>query len=269
MSRRPYLEALLPSVKKIAIAGGRAALEHYGSRESESKEDGSPLTLADRAAHRTIVAGLRGLEPALPVLSEESPPAELAGRRGWARFWLVDPLDGTKEFLKQTGEFAVNNALVEEHEPVLGVLHVPVSGTTYSAAKGSGAFRETASEAPLPIRTRASRDDDLVVLVSKDHAGPEVDALLAKLPRAKRASAGSALKLALVAEGRADLYPRTGRTMEWDTAAGQCLVEAAGGRVTDFSGRPLSYNKETLENPWFLVSGDATVDWPGRLALVP
>jgi len=264
----PDLEAILPRVKEVAAEAGRAALEHYGSSEFERKADGSPLTLADRAAHRTIQEGLGALTPDIPVLSEESSPDETKDRRSWVRFWLVDPLDGTKEFLKKTGEFTVNIALISGHEAVLGVLHVPVPGRTYSAARGKGAFAEGPGEARRPIHVRSLREDDLVVVASKDHGGAEVDALLAKLPGARRTSAGSALKFGLVAEGRADLYPRTGRTMEWDTAAGQCVVECAGGKVTDFSGRPLAYNKEALENPWFLVSGDAAIDWPRRLGLV-
>jgi 3'(2'), 5'-bisphosphate nucleotidase len=258
----------LDAAIELAIAGGRAALRHYeGSIAFTSKADGSPLTLADQASHETISKGLARLAPEIPFLSEESPATEVAGRRSWTRFWLIDPLDGTKEFLKKSGEFTVNIALVEGGEPVLGVVRLPVAGVTYFATKKGGAHLARDREPAHPIRVRPLPTDEVVVLASRDHAGSELEAILARVPGASRASAGSALKFGLLAEGRADLYVRTQPTMEWDTAAGQCVVEAAGGRVTDFAGRRLAYNKESLVNPSFVAWGDAAVDWPHRLGL--
>jgi 3'(2'), 5'-bisphosphate nucleotidase len=255
---------LLDVALEVALAAGEAALQNRGA-PAEGKADGSPVTAADRAAHAAIVEGLARLTPGIPVLSEESPPEQVADRRSWERFWLVDPLDGTKEFLKRSGEFTVNVALVLGDEPVLGVVHVPEQDVTYSARLGGGARVRRGSEPPAAIRVRALAPGEVVVLASRDHAGPELEALLARVPGATRASAGSALKFGLLAEGRADLYVRTRPTMEWDTAAGQCVVEAAGGRVTDLSGRRLSYNKDSLVNPSFVAWGDAASDWPRRL----
>jgi 3'(2'), 5'-bisphosphate nucleotidase len=266
MNPSPGSKTLLDVAVDLAVAAGRAVLDHYAVTAFERKEDGSPLTLADRAAHRTIQEGLSRATPEIPLLSEESPPEEIARRREWTRFWLVDPLDGTKEFLKKSGEFTVNIALIEGGEPLLGVVHVPVSGLTYFAEKGRGAFVKAGDAAPRPIRTRALAAEETLVLASRDHGGPALEAILARVPRARRSSAGSSLKFTLLAEAKADLYVRTGRTMEWDTAAGQCVVEAAGGRVTDFAGRRLVYNKESLANPEFLAWADAGVDWARQLA---
>lgn len=256
---------LLDAALEVALAAGAAALRHQGA-PAEDKPDGSPVTAADRAAHAAIVEGLGRLTPELPVLSEESLPEHVAGRRSWPRFWLVDPLDGTKEFLKRSGEFTVNVALVAGSEPVLGVVHVPAQDVTYSARLGDGAQVRRGSQPPVAIRVRALAPGTVLVLASRDHGGPELEAILARVPGASRASAGSALKFGLLAEGRADLYVRTRPTMEWDTAAGQCLLEAAGGRVTDLSGRRLSYNKASLVNPSFVAWGDTACDWPRRLA---
>jgi 3'(2'), 5'-bisphosphate nucleotidase len=252
----------------LAIAAGRAALRHYeGNVAFASKADGSPLTRADCESHKTIARGLSSLTPEIPLLSEESSPSEVHSRRSWTRFWLVDPLDGTKEFLKKTGEFTVNIALVEEGEPVLGVLHLPVTGVTYFASKTGGAHVLRGGGPARLITARPLVPHEVVVLASRDHAGPELEAILARVPRARREAAGSALKFGVLAEGGADLYVRTRPTMEWDTAAGQCVLEAAGGRVTDFSGRRLTYNKESLVNPPFVAWGDSGIDWPGRLDL--
>ena len=258
------LEGLLAVAEALAVEAGKAALCHYDAPGPvEQKADSTPLTAADRAAHQVIAEGLSRVSPRLPLLSEESPPESVRDRRSWSRYWLVDPLDGTKEFLKRSGEFTVNIALVEDRAPVLGVVHAPVLAVTYSGGP-KGAFVRRGGAAPVPIRTRRAPGAP-VVLVSRDHAGPETEALLARIPGAVRKSAGSALKLGLIAEGTADLYPRPGTTMEWDTAAGQCVLEAAGGRVTDLAGAPLTYNKETLANPSFLAFGDPSAGWPERL----
>lgn len=260
------LPALLPAVREIAAEAGLLILEHY-ERPSpvDYKADDSPLTAADHASHVFLVERLQALTPDVPVLSEESDPGDYAARQGWDRFWLVDPLDGTKEFVKKTGEFTVNVALVEGGEPVLGVVHVPVRGLTYYAARGEGAHKHEGAAAPEPIRVRAAEPKKLTVVASRDHAGPEVAAILARMDAAgvavSSASMGSSLKFCLVAEGAADLYPRTVPTMEWDTAAAQCVVEEAGGRVTTLDGARLAYNKADIRNPSIMTSGDPALDW--------
>jgi 3'(2'), 5'-bisphosphate nucleotidase len=255
-------EALVAAVCDVAREAGRATLRfHGGPLDVERKADDSPLTAADKAAHTLIVEALRRLTPELPVLSEESDERELAERRQWSSYWLVDPLDGTKEFIKGSGEFTVNIALISGTEPVLGVVHVPVTGVTYWGRRGQGAFRADAGQAPVELHTRPADPERLIIVASRDHAGPRVEALLARLPTAKTANMGSSLKFCLIAEGKADFYPRFQPTCEWDTAAAQCVLEAAGGAVTDTEGRRLTYNKERLTNPSFLAFGDARQDW--------
>jgi 3'(2'), 5'-bisphosphate nucleotidase len=258
---------LLDAVCDVAREAGRATLPfHRVPLAVEHKADDSPLTAADKAAHTHIVSALRRLTPELPVLSEESEERERAGRRGWTTFWLVDPLDGTKEFIKGSGEFTVNIALISHGEPVGGVVHVPVTGVTYWGARGQGAFRADPGQTPVALRTRAAAMERLVVVASRDHAGPQVEALLKRLPTASTANLGSSLKFCLIAEGRADFYPRFLPTCEWDTAAAQAVLEAAGGAVTDTQGRRLVYNKEQLGNPSFLAFGDTRQDWLALLA---
>jgi 3'(2'), 5'-bisphosphate nucleotidase len=255
-------EGIVGSACEIAEQAGRRILSFYRRPGAvEQKADSSPLTQADRAAHELILHELRRLTPEIPVLSEESPEEEIAGRRSWTRFWLVDPLDGTKEFLKQTGEFTVNLALIEEGAPVLGVVHVPVRGLTYYAGRGRGAYCSLPPEEPRRIQVRRADPARLGVVASRDHAGPLVRALLERLPGAHTLSMGSSLKFCLVAEGGADLYLRDLPTMEWDTAAAQCIVEEAGGEVTDLAGHRLRYNKPILQNPPILTVGDRKLDW--------
>lgn len=259
------MTSLLTAVRAIAEDAGRLILEHYARPfEVEYKADDSPLTIADSGSHALIVARLAELTPDIPVLSEEGEP-EAADRAGWTRFWCIDPLDGTKEFVKRTGEFTVNIALVEAGRPVLGVVHVPALDRTYSAVVGQGAWRADAGGAPSPIRTRAADPRRLTVVASRDHAGPEVAAMVDAMRAAgvgvELTSMGSALKFCLVAEGAADFYPRTGPTMEWDTAAAQAVVEAAGGAVKTLDGRPLGYNKASLRNPPIVTAGDPGLDW--------
>ena len=260
---------MLDAVRTITAEAGRLILTHYGKPiPVEVKSDDSPLTQADRAAHHLLSDRLRALAPDVPVLSEESPAAEIAGREGWRRFWCVDPLDGTKEFIKGTGEFTVNVALIEDGEPVLGVVHVPVKGITYYAAKGEGAFKQVGGAAPERIHARAADAAHLTVVASRDHAGPAVGAFVENLKAAGSevdlTSMGSSLKFCLVAEGAADLYPRTVPTMEWDTAAAQAVVEAAGGTLTTLDGERLRYNKPVLRNPSVLAAGGG-FDWQAHL----
>ncbi len=253
----------------IARTAGRAILEVYdGDFAVERKQDNSPLTAADLAAHRAIVSGLQLLTPRIPVLSEES--AEQAAwsvRRQWARYWLVDPLDGTREFVKRNGEFTVNIALIHEHRPVLGVVYAPVLDEMFYGWQGGHAFASTTAQSGLPqsgkveLRTRA-RATPLLVAGSRSHADPRTLAALGKLGAHELKPLGSSLKFCRAAQGQADLYIRYGLTSEWDTAAGQCVLEQAGGGVTDMSGAPLRYNtKESLLNPDFLAFGDNSVGW--------
>ncbi len=252
---------MLPRVIEIAVEAGKAALKFYGGEISvEYKADHSPLTRADKASHEHIVRSLKTLGD-IPVLSEESDPEEIADRKEWSRFWLVDPLDGTKEFVKKTGQFTVNIALVEKGEPVLGVVHVPVSGITYFACRGTPPRVRKPDGADTEIRARCIHPAQLTIVASRDHAGPRVTEFIERIPEADVTSMGSSLKFCLIAEGKADFYPRVVPTMEWDTGAAQCIVEAAGGGVTDLDGHRLTYNKDDLRNPSLMAFGDPAFDW--------
>jgi 3'(2'), 5'-bisphosphate nucleotidase len=255
--------SLLPHVRQLVAAAGDAILEVYASgHEVEYKADDSPITRADRAAHEVLSAGLRRLTPDVPVLSEESAEEHAHEvRRRWNEFWLVDPLDGTKEFINRNGEFTVNVALIRDHRPVLGVVAAPVLGLVYYGADGLGAFiaQRDGSERRIHVRPAA---DPLVVVGSRSHRGDSLDGVLARIGAHEMRPMGSSLKFCLVAEGTADLYPRLGPTSEWDTAAAQAVVEAAGGAVTTLDGMPLRYNeRDTLLNPHFLAFGDAGREW--------
>jgi len=259
------LSAWLDPVAAIAADAATRILEVYNSPFTvEHKDDRSPLTAADRAAHELIVARLAALTPAIPVLSEESAKIDYAARAGWTRFWLVDPLDGTREFVKRNGEFTVNIAFIEHGAPVLGVVQVPVTGVVYLGVRGAGAWKQQGDKR-MPIHARPYRGGRATVVASRSHRGEAVDRFLARLEAREgaydTASLGSSLKLCLVAEGAADIYPRLGPTSEWDTAAAQCVVEASGGRVVDLDGAPLTYNKPDILNPWFLVTGAGDYDW--------
>jgi 3'(2'), 5'-bisphosphate nucleotidase len=257
--------ALLPRVLDAVAAASTAILEIYaGSHGVETKADDSPITRADRAAHEILSSRLAAMTPAIPVLSEEAEAAHAyAVRGGWRELWLVDPLDGTKEFISRNGEFTVNVALVRDHEPVLGVVAAPALGLTYYAARGQGAFRVEGKQAATPVHVRAAADP-LVVVGSRSHRGDSLDGVLARLGPHELRPMGSALKFCLVAEGSADFYPRLGPTSEWDTAAAQAVLEIAGGAVTMLDGTPLRYNqRDTLLNPSFIAFGDASRNWPG------
>lgn len=253
---------LLPAAAKLAREAGATILEIYRQDFSvDHKDDNSPLTAADLAAHRCIMDGLARLTPELPRLSEEDAGIAFEQRRTWRRYWLIDPLDGTREFVKRNGEFTVNIALIEDGRPVLGVVHAPVLDTTYSAAEGAGAFvrRDGAADASIHCSHTAQ---PARIVASRSHVTPALEALLKRLPAHEALNIGSSLKLCLVAEGKADFYPRLGPTSEWDTAAGQCVVEQAGGRVCTTDGSPLCYNqKESLLNPDFLVMGEPAYPW--------
>lgn len=260
------LPELFDPVVRIAIDAGNCILPIYrGTIEVSHKADDSPLTLADLAAHRHIVAALQQLTPELPILSEEAADIAYATRKAWTRYWLVDPLDGTKEFIKRNDQFTVNIALIDHGVAVLGVVHAPALGLTYAGAQGLGAFQwKNGIRLPLQTRKVAARP---IFMVSKSHKDAALAAFLARAPAHEAISYGSSLKFCQVAAGEADLYPRTGPTSEWDTAAGQCVVEQAGGvvlRTPELT--PLRYNqKDSLLNPTFLVIGDPDYGWPQKL----
>ena len=263
--RAPLLERMVAIVQD---AGTQIMRVYDGPVSATLKADQSPLTEADLAAHRTIAAGLDELTPRLPVVSEEGCLADAAERARWDAYWLVDPLDGTKEFVSRNGEFTVNIALIDGHDPVLGVVHVPVSGTTYTGVRGVGATRQVQREAALPIHTTVPAPTPLRIVGSRSHRDAVLDRYLPRLEPYQLVAVGSSIKFCLVAEGSADFYPRFGPTSEWDTAAAQAVVEAAGGRVIQTDGQPLRYNaKAELLNPHFLVSGDPNRDWIGDLSL--
>jgi 3'(2'), 5'-bisphosphate nucleotidase len=256
----------LDAVLAIATEAGRRIMEIYSSDFAVTrKDDESPLTQADLAAHNHITAELTRQWPQIAVLSEEAADIPFETRAKWARYWLVDPLDGTKEFIKRNGEFTVNIALIEQGRPMLGVVHAPALGLTYFAAHGNGAFRIKEGRKEKIATRKVPQKPALVV--SKSHRDAVLEAFLAKMPEHDAVSRGSSLKFCLVAEGSADLYPRTGPTSEWDTGAGHCVAEQAGAqvlRLPDFA--PLLYNqKESLLNPNFVVIGDPHYSWREKL----
>lgn len=247
----------------IAREAGAAILEVYHQDFAvQHKGDASPLTAADLASHRVITTRLSALTPDVPVLSEEGADIPFETRREWQSYWLIDPLDGTREFVKRNGEFTVNIARIEDGQPTLGVVHVPVTGTSYVGEVGEGAWKIDEKDHAAPISVRRQRPPTLRVAGSRSHAGDSLKRFLERIGEHEMVSMGSSLKLCLVAEGAADVYPRLGPTSEWDTAAAQAVVEAAGGRVTDTDGQTLRYNaKESLLNPQFLVFGDQNERW--------
>jgi len=256
-------EELVEKIKTLAHKAGEAILDVYSSADfgTTYKEEGSPLTLADRAANEIIVAGLRAITPDIPVLSEESKAAPYEERKAWDRLWIVDPLDGTKEFIKRNGEFTVNIALVEDGSPILGVVYAPVLKATYYGAKGLGAFRHKDGILNRIFVSNYMTGGPLRVVASRSHRGEELDRFLDRVGDHEVLSMGSSLKFCLVAEGTAHIYPRLGPTMEWDTAAAQSVVEAAGGQVTTLDGVALKYNREDLLNPYFIVTGNPPFPW--------
>ena len=261
------LNRLADAVVSIARRAGAEILDVYGSSDfgATVKSDDSPLTQADLRAHHAIVSGLEALSPTLPVLSEESAEIPYETRRQWARYWLVDPLDGTKEFLSRNGEFTVNIALIENQQAVLGVVYVPARDTMYWGVVGSGAYRHD-TQGVTAIHAQASASTPVRVVGSRSHRGDSLDAFLDKIGPYELIPVGSALKLCMVAEGSADVYPRLGLTSEWDTAAAHAVVSAAGGTVVQADGSVLRYNaKDNILNPHFLVYADASRDWLSML----
>lgn len=257
-------QTLLKAVELIARDAGAAILEVYGREFSiQEKEDKSPLTEADAAAQAVIAAGLAKLTPDLPVLSEEA-VSDFSGADADGRYWLVDPLDGTKEFIKRNGEFTVNIALIVHGRPLLGVVYAPVPDVMYTGLEGVGAYKSQGGASPLPIHVAVHAEDSAWRVVgSRSHAGDSLQALLDRLGAHELVSMGSSLKFCLVAEGSADVYPRLGPTSLWDTAAAQCVVEQAGGAVIQLGGDALSYaDTKAILNPFFIVHGKSAMNWP-------
>ncbi len=261
------LKELIEPIVALATEAGQAILEVYATDfDVQEKSDESPLTQADLASHNCIVAGLKQLTPDIPIISEEDGLPTFEERRQWQRYWLIDPLDGTKEFVNRNGEFTVNIALIDSHRPVFGVVYVPVQDKTYLGCEGHGAeLRESGSV--TPIRVADASSTPVRIVGSRSHRGSSLDAFLERLGETDMLPMGSSLKFCVIAEGRADIYPRLGPTSEWDTAAAQAVVEQAGGKVLELDGKPLSYNaKEEILNPWFVVIGAADHDWLALLA---
>lgn len=248
-------EAILDSLLKIADTASQKVMEIYQTDfQVHTKDDSSPITAADLASHHVIVGGLMALTPDIPILSEESAKAPWEERRNWTCFWLVDPIDGTKDFTNRTGEFTVNIALIEDNEPVMGVVTAPALNEAYWGIRGKGAWKRGADgsirklevvDPPQAIRTVAS----------KNHLNQETRDFIDQLGNHKLVQAGSSLKFCRIAEGEADIYPRLGPTCEWDTGAAHAVLVAAGGKVNKLDGTPLVYGKEDVLNPYFVASG--------------
>ncbi|MCR9106577.1 MAG: 3'(2'),5'-bisphosphate nucleotidase CysQ [Gammaproteobacteria bacterium] len=274
------LSSLITPLLALCRDASAAICEHYDSSESgdfQAKGDDSPLTHADLDSDRILQQGLHRLTPMLPVLSEESSALDLEHRQEWLRYWLIDPLDGTREFLSRSGEFTINIALVDEHRPVLGLIHLPLTGQTYLGIPGQGAWlygpgAKAQSSAVALATRRLVAGEPLLVLSSKRHRGASLqgclDWLTAHWGPIERINSGSALKFCQMAMGQGDLYPRYARCCEWDTAAGQALVEAAGGAVLGTDGLPLRYNtRDSLYSPSFHAIADpANALWPRFMA---
>lgn len=256
-------ETILEQLADISRRAGDAILEWYeGDMGITQKADDSPLTKADLASHVVITAALTKLWPDIPVLSEESADIPWETRKSWQQYWLVDPLDGTKEFINRNGEFTVNIALIRDHKPVMGVVYVPVTEVCYFGATGVGAWSQQGTSKASAISVRQPAADPAIIVGSRSHANPELASQLDQLGPHELTSMGSSLKFCRVAEGLADFYPRLGPTCEWDTGAAQAVVEAAGGQVVKIDGSALEYNrKEAYLNPHFFVFGDKSREW--------
>ncbi len=257
------LTELTHEIKQISCLAGEKILKIYETDFSvEKKEDNSPLTAADMAAHNIICNALLSLTPEIPVLSEESSHVSFSERQRWKQYWLVDPLDGTREFVKRNGEFSVNIALIEGHRSILGVIHIPVTGINYSASLDNGAYKQEPDKEPIRIFAKKTDMDNIIIAGSRSHGNAKQKAFIASLNDPDVLAVGSSLKFCLVAEGLADIYPRFGPTSEWDSAAAQCIVEESGAIVVDTSFNTLLYNtKESLLNPSFLVIADKDFNW--------
>ena len=256
----------------IAEQAAALIMDVYAQDEFEVqfKTDNTPVTQADLLAHQLIVDKLQSTTDdyhnKIPILSEESLDIDWQQRKHWQTYWLIDPLDGTKEFVAKNDEFTVNIALIHKGQPVVGVVLAPALGTLYIAARGIGAFKKTKQQPLQPIRVRSvpeiNGQQQYTIVIGRRTVSPNLEILLNKLQNYHKINLGSSLKSCLIAEGSADLYPRFGKTSEWDTAAAQCILECAGGSVTDMQLAPLQYNsKDSLLNPPFVAWGDAKIPW--------
>lgn len=249
-----HYSSILPDVIKVADEASEKVLHIYQSDfKVNYKEDKSPITAADLASHEIIVRGLRHIGHDIPIVSEEGASIPWDERRHWRRFWLIDPIDGTKEFTQRSGEFTVNIALIEDGEPVLGVVTAPALKEAFWGAKGEGAHKRDRTGTVVPIQVREQRGPKRVV-ASKSHLNEATRTFIEQLGEHELLQAGSSLKFCRIAEGRADLYPRLGSTCEWDTAAAHAVLVAAGGKVNSIDGKPLRYGKDSLMNPFFVAS---------------
>ena len=261
----------LDTLLRIAKTAGNAILSVYqraGDIDVTIKDDNSPLTEADRDAHEIIIAELKEFTPSIPILSEESDGTSVDERLSWSRYWLVDPLDGTKEFIKRNGEFTVNIALINNGAPELGIVHVPVTNISYLGKTGVGAWKVAATGEvdAISIANFDLNQGQVRIVASRSHRGDLLDQLIntleAKLGEAEVISMGSSLKICLLAEGKADIYPRLAPTSEWDTAAAHAVLAAAGGDIVDTEFQALRYNqKESMLNPHFIAISDISYDW--------
>ncbi|MBL4716356.1 MAG: 3'(2'),5'-bisphosphate nucleotidase CysQ [Bacteroidia bacterium] len=250
----------IQDIVNISKEAGKEILQIYATDfEVEQKEDNSPLTLADKNANDLILDQLQKKYPEIPFISEETKKTSYEERKKWEYLWLIDPLDGTKEFLKKNGEFTVNIALIHNQNPVLGVVHVPAQNITYWAKKGIGAYYQNENDTPHEIKAKtfSLNEHDLTLVCSRSHMSEEVENYLRKFQNPNTISMGSSLKFMLVADGRAHIYPRLAPTMEWDTAAAHAVLNEAGGAVIQHDNdKPLVYNKENLKNPHFIAFGN-------------
>lgn len=250
---------LIPKLITILCQASDAILKIYNQSQTlkvETKPDNSPVTQADMASHKLLVEEIAKLTPDIPILSEEGiVPAE--ERKKWRKYWCIDPLDGTREFISHNGEFCINIGLIENHKPVMGLIYIPVQRACYYAAQGQGAFKELGESKPIPVHVKPWCSRKTIVAASRGLKPETAKQFFINLSEYEIVRAGSAKKFCWVAEGSADLYSRFGNTSEWDTAAGQCIVEEAGGCVVDLKGQPLRYNvRPSILNPHFLVAGD-------------
>ena len=251
-----HYSSILPDVLKIADAASEKVLSIYMTDfKVDFKADESPITAADIASHRLIVEGLRNLSHDIPVLSEEGAEIPWSDRKHWRRFWLIDPIDGTRDFTQRTGEFTVNIALIENGEPILGVVTAPALKEAYWGLKGEGAFKRDRTGRTRRINVAVPGEAKRVV-ASKNHLNDETKAFIEKLGAHELVQAGSSLKFCKIAEGHADIYPRLGPTCEGDTGAAHAVLSAAGGKVETLDGEPLKYGKENVLNPFFVAAGD-------------
>jgi 3'(2'), 5'-bisphosphate nucleotidase len=258
------MNRLLNEVVSLAKFAGNQILKIYqGDFSVEYKMDESPITTADLASHNCICQGLRRLKPALPIISEESIPISFQERQNWEKYWLIDPLDGTKEFLERNGEFTINIALIEQFKPILGVIFVPSMNICYFAREGIGAYKQIGQNRPKKMHSKVWKEEQIITaVISRRHGLEKLKKFFKQFSKLNLLYCGSALKFCWVAEGLADIYPRFSPTFEWDTAAGQCILNEAGGQVIDSTGQELQYNRlYSLQTPDFLAVSDRHHPW--------